>query len=145
VPKAKGSSGQVNVIGTLGFYEGQPTLDDQLFEGVCTSEVVAAYLETVAARSHPEVWTVVVLDNASFHRSAFVQAQLRRWEEQGLYLFFLPPYASELNLIERVWWALKYSLQPRRSYGTVQELRAGMVEALQALERQWQLEEAIAA
>jgi transposase len=26
--------------------------------------------------------------------------QWTRWQEQGLYIFFLPPYCSEMNLIE---------------------------------------------
>jgi DNA-directed RNA polymerase specialized sigma24 family protein len=32
-----------------------------------------------------------------------VRATLRRWQEQGLYIFFLPPYCSEMNLIESQW------------------------------------------
>ena len=52
--------------------------------------------------------TVVVLDNASCHRSAEVQAQLAHWEEQGLRLFFLPPYSPELNRIEVLWRCCKH-------------------------------------
>lgn len=52
--------------------------------------------------------TVVVLDNASCHRSAEVSAYLAEWEEQGLRLFFLPPYSPELNRIEVLWRCCKH-------------------------------------
>ena len=44
--------------------------------------------------------TVVVLDNASTHRSAAFRDRLPYWESQGLTLFYLPPYSPELNRIE---------------------------------------------
>lgn len=51
---------------------------------------------------------VVVLDKASCHRSAEVKAHLAEWEEQGLRLFFLPPYSPELNRIEVLWRCCKH-------------------------------------
>jgi hypothetical protein len=51
--------------------------------------------------------TVVVQDNCSFHKSQLVRQQWQRWQEQGLYLFFLPPYCSDMNLIESQWLQLK--------------------------------------
>jgi transposase len=134
VPKSKGSDDQVNVLGTLCEYQGQQTLEYRLFEGTCCSAVFIAYLDTLAAQSTPEIPTIVVLDNASFHRSAGVKARIAWWQEQGLYLFYLPPYASRLNPLERVWWALKYSLQPRRRYRDVADLWVGVEEGLQTME-----------
>lgn len=51
--------------------------------------------------------TVVVLDNASSHRSKKVNAMLEIWQNRGLYIFFLPPYSPQLNLIERLWKEIK--------------------------------------
>jgi len=51
--------------------------------------------------------TVVVQDNGSLHKSKLVQAQWKRWEEQGLIMFFLAPYCSEMNPIEGEWHQLK--------------------------------------
>lgn len=45
---------------------------------------------------------VMILDNASYHRSN----KIRRYAEarsQAVELLFLPPYSPELNPIERVW------------------------------------------
>jgi len=51
--------------------------------------------------------TVVVQDNGPIHISSKVQQQWPEWEKQGLYLFFLPKYCSEMNPIELEWQQLK--------------------------------------
>lgn len=51
--------------------------------------------------------TVVVQDNGSLHTSLLVRQQWLRWQEQGLFVFFLPPYCSEMNPIETQWHQLK--------------------------------------
>ncbi|MGL5835421.1 MAG: transposase [Waterburya sp.] len=40
------------------------------------------------------------------HKSQEVRACWQRWSEQGLLLFFLPAYCSELNDIETQWHQL---------------------------------------
>ena len=35
--------------------------------------------------------TVIVQDNGSLHKSRLVQEQWPRWQEQGVFIFFLPP------------------------------------------------------
>lgn len=51
--------------------------------------------------------TVVVQDNGPIHTSLEVQQRIPAWESQGLYLFFLPKYCSQMNLIEAEWHQLK--------------------------------------
>ncbi len=50
---------------------------------------------------------VITLDNGSIHTSKAVKKKLPCWQLQGLYLFFLPPYCSEMNPIELEWQHLK--------------------------------------
>ncbi len=52
--------------------------------------------------------TVVVLDNASIHRSKKFKDKINEWKKQGLTLFYLPPYSPELNPIEMLWKFMKY-------------------------------------
>lgn len=52
--------------------------------------------------------TVVVLDNAPTHRSKAFLKKLKYWQEQDLYIFFLPAYSPELNKIEMLWKKIKY-------------------------------------
>lgn len=51
--------------------------------------------------------TVVVQDNSSIHKRQTVRQQWQRWQDQGLFLFFLPPYCAEINRIEDQWHQLK--------------------------------------
>ncbi|BAY80827.1 transposase (plasmid) [Calothrix parasitica NIES-267] len=50
---------------------------------------------------------VVVQDNGPIHRCKEVQQLWSKWESQGLYIFFLPKYCSEMNPIELEWQHLK--------------------------------------
>ncbi len=52
---------------------------------------------------------VRVQDNGSIHRCQEVQQLWSKWESQGLYIFFLPKYCSEMNPIELEWQHLKKS------------------------------------
>lgn len=52
--------------------------------------------------------TVLVIDNAPVHRSKLFQGQIQRWEEKGLYIFFLPKYSPHLNIAETFWRKAKY-------------------------------------
>ena len=73
------------------------------FKGYCDTEVVEAWLEQellpVLTPGH-----IIVMDNASFHKSAKIKELI---EEAGCDLLFLPPYSPDLNPIERFWSWLK--------------------------------------
>lgn len=51
--------------------------------------------------------TVLVLDNARIHHSHLLKACLSGWEDENLYIFFLPAYSPHLNRIERLWLKAK--------------------------------------
>ncbi|HEY9781641.1 MAG TPA: transposase [Leptolyngbyaceae cyanobacterium] len=51
--------------------------------------------------------TVIIHDNASVHKSSLARQQHQRWQQQGLYVFFLPPYSPQMNRIEDEWLHLK--------------------------------------
>ncbi len=51
--------------------------------------------------------TVIVQDNSPIHKSREVRQHWQRWSEQGLLLFFLPAYCSDMNEIETQWHQLK--------------------------------------
>jgi putative transposase len=50
---------------------------------------------------------VIVQDNGPIHRCKEVQELWPHWENQGLYIFFLPKYCSEMNPIELEWQHIK--------------------------------------
>jgi len=69
---------------------------------------------------------VVVLDNAGIHRSAVVAAARSRLRRRGISLYYLPPYAPELNPIEPVFGAIKHHDLPHRHYTTDATLTAAI-------------------
>ena len=52
--------------------------------------------------------SVIILDNASFHRKKVLRALA---EEAGMSIIFLPPYSPDLNPIEKFWAWLKRHLK----------------------------------
>lgn len=52
-------------------------------------------------------YTMIILDNASVHKSKKMQERFDYWQQRGLFIFFLPPYSPQLNLIERLWKEIK--------------------------------------
>lgn len=80
--------------------------------GSVNAQTVIGWLDDYAAGV--EQTTVVVLDNAPWHRSQQVEAELAEWEARGMYIFFLPPYCPHLNLIETLWRKIKHEwLRPQ--------------------------------
>lgn len=66
--------------------------------------------------------TVVVLDNARIHTADKVNKALERWQQRGLFLFYLPAYSPHLNLAERLWKELKARWLKPEDYRTTDDL-----------------------
>lgn len=66
--------------------------------------------------------TVLVLDNASPHRSGKVRSLMEVWQRRGLYLFYLPPYSPQLNPIERLWKEIKARYLRAEDYQSADQL-----------------------
>lgn len=79
---------------------------------------------------------VIVLDNGSIHTSKLVQAQIATWQAQGLYLFFLPPYCSEMNPIELEWQHLKRDELVGQMFESEKELACEVIFGLDARAQQ---------
>ena len=74
-----------------------------VFEGTCCRELFEHWLETVllpvAKRG-----SVIILDNASFHRGGRIKTLI---EAAGCTLLYLPAYSPDLNPIEHHWNRVK--------------------------------------
>jgi len=80
-----------------------------LFEGACDRGVFHAWLEQVLSPLLDDRH-VVLLDNATFHQGPKTAALI---EETGASWLFLPPYAPELNPIEKDFANIKRMRQYR--------------------------------
>lgn len=64
------------------------------------------FLEELLVKNYPTGRVVLVMDNASYHKSASSLAALSLFEHRVMPVW-LPPYCSDLNPIERFWRHLK--------------------------------------
>jgi transposase len=81
-----------------GFCQGK-LLAPMVFKGYCDTEVVLAWVRGALV---PELKAgqIVVMDNASFHKSPLIKEAI---ETAGCELLFLPAYSPDLNPIEQAW------------------------------------------
>jgi len=83
----------------------------------------------LAVRRRTAVPLIVVLDNASCHRSRDVKDAVPELWKRGVYLYYLPPYSPELNAVERVFRTIKHHELPERTYPTLAKLTAAVEAA----------------
>lgn len=72
--------------------------------------------------------TMVILDNAPWHKSKNFLAMLPRWQQQGLYIFHLPAYSPHMNLIETLWRKIKYEWLRPKDYNSKTALKKRIKE-----------------
>lgn len=74
-----------------------------VFDGHCNTATFELYVEKILCPTLSQ-GMLVIIDNASFHKSAKVKSLI---ESVGCKLLFLPPYSPDLNPIEHYWHKLK--------------------------------------
>ena len=74
---------------------------------------------------------VIVQDNGPIHRCKEVQQLWSKWEEMGLYIFFLPKYCSEMNPIELEWQHLKKDELASKSFDDELDLAYAVIDGVQ--------------
>ncbi len=109
VPVSK--SKRMNVAGLI---NRQGNFHYQTYTGRVGSKEVIGLLDRFCEKLTQK--TVVVLDNAPTHRSQAFMAKVKQWQDQDLYIFFLPPYSPELNKIEILWKKIKYQWLELNAY-----------------------------
>ena len=77
------------------------------FKGTCNSDLFNVWLKEMLIPNLPP-GQVLILDNASFHRSEKTRVMV---ENAGCEILFLPPYSSDLTPIEKYWANLKVKIR----------------------------------
>ena len=93
------------------------------------SQSFVAFLEHLLVEQYPDQVVVLVLDNASFHKSAAALAALSLFEHR-LWPLWLPPYCSTLNPIERFWRHLKDQVCVNKLFPCLNSLVAAVERTL---------------
>lgn len=133
IPSSKSS--QLNVLGFLD-YQGE-RFDPYVFQDCIDADIVIACMNNFCKKlTRP---TTVVIDNAPIHTSAAFQAMIPEWEKKGLFLWFLPAYCPELNLIEILWKKIKYYWLPISAYQSFEKLDEHLCQVLGNIGKEYQI------
>jgi len=131
-PIASQRSQQLNV---LGFMHRAGRLESYVSEQSITGAVVAHCLDTYFATV--AIPTVIVADQAPVHRCRAVQDKRAEWAARDVYLFDLPSYSPELNLIEILWRFMKYQWIEFSAYESWQALVYGVEKILKGFGKEF--------
>jgi len=107
-------------LNVLGFMNRHGELESYVSEQSITSDVVITCIETFFPTVDKP--TVIVMDQAPIHVAHKVQDLRDEWAQRGLYLFELPTYSPELNLIEMTWRFMKYTWLDSSAYESWERL-----------------------
>ena len=117
-------SSQINIFGLL---SRDNKFESYWTEGSNTSSTIITFLDDFVQKQATR--TIIILDNASIHRSEEFVNQVEKWKEFDVEIFFLPTYSPHLNLIETLWRKIKYEWLKPKDFHCMKTLR----DALQAI------------
>lgn len=96
-----GAKGRTNVIGAL---IGSTLLTVMLLSGTVNTQVFTSWVHGDLLPKLPQK-SVIVMDNATFHKGAEMKLSITN---AGHTLLYLPPYSPDLNPIEHKWAESKH-------------------------------------
>jgi transposase len=108
-----GAKGRTNVIGAL---LAGVLLTISLFQTTINTDIFTGWIEQDLIPKLPPN-SVLVMDNAAFHKGEMMKQSL---QNAGYTLLYLPPYSPDLNPIEKKWAQAKAAR--RRIGGTIEAL-----------------------
>ena len=116
---AAGEDQKFTVFGAVDYASGQVLWQTSAHKG---ETAFTAFLEHLAQTLPANEPAVLVLDNVGYHKSHALREVWRR-SAHRLEPFFLPAYAPQLNLIERLWRYLKAKLANHRWWNDLARLQ----------------------
>ena len=95
------------------------------------SATFISFLEELLVKQYPTKRVVLVMDNASYHKSASALAALSLFEHR-IMVIWLPPYCSDLNPIELFWRYLKDHACANKLQDNIEEVVKAAVKLMTA-------------
>ena len=108
---------RVNINGAIDLERLEPVVR---FDDTINTDSTIALFEQLEQVNLAATWIYVICDNARYYRSKAVKEYLKT---SRIKLVFLPPYAPNLNLIERLWKFFKKKVLYNRYYESFDEFR----------------------
>lgn len=117
-------------LNVAGFMKRDGNFSSFMFDSSINGDVVIGVFDRFIADLDPLRKTVIVLDNASPHRSQAFEDKRDEWQERNVEIVYLSSYSPELNLIEHLWKAIKYDWLPFEAYLSAEHLRECLLDVL---------------
>lgn len=108
---------RVNISGAIDLERLEPVVR---FDDTINTDSTIDLFEQLEQVNLVATWIYVICDNARYYRSKAVKEYLKT---SRIKLVFLPPYAPNLNLIERLWKFFKNKVLYNRYYESFDEFR----------------------
>jgi len=109
---------RVNINGAIELARLEPVVR---FDDTINADSTIALFRQLEQFNLAATWIYIICDNARYYRSKAVQDYLKT---SRIKLVFLPPYAPNLNLIERLWKFFKKQTLYNRYFETFAEFKA---------------------
>lgn len=103
------------------------------FEGSINNHLVAGCLRRFARAKKSRQPKLIILDSAPAHRGEEIEEELEELEKIRVFVWFLPSYSPESNLIELLWRKIKYEWLPLDIYSDYQSMCEGLFEVLKGI------------
>lgn len=123
---APGTTEHCHLFGALNWHTGNV---DWLSSPHKNSDAFVTFLEHLALTVYPGQRLVLVLDNASYHKSRTATAALAALDDRVL-VVWLPKYSPFLNPIERFWLHLKSLAHANHLHPDLNTLIHSVAEAI---------------
>lgn len=107
---------RVTIVGGVNIVTNEPTV--LVTVSNCDRDLIKTYLDEIRKQYSHARKIILILDNAAYQKSKEVRAYAK---ERSIYFRFLPPYAPNLALVERVWKFMKKKLFHGKYYKTFDE------------------------
>lgn len=120
--RANSGRQRVNINGAIDLERLEPVVR---FDDTINAESTIALFQELERLHLVAAWIYVICDNAGYYRAKAVQDYLKT---SRIKLIFLPPYAPNLNLIERLWKFFKKKTLYNRYFASFAEFKAACEE-----------------
>jgi len=125
-----------NRLSILGVWQPEQSFDYALVQGSFHKERYVKVVNWIAQKAEQTLEqtgriTVIVQDNSSSHTSQLAREHWQQWQSQGLYLFFLPQYCSQMNQIETQWHQLKTHELAGRIFEHEYDLAVAIIQGME--------------
>jgi transposase len=134
IPTAKGK-----YINVAGFFSKKNAFVSYTSETTINAEKLIEIFDDFVQKTTKK--TVVVMDNAPIHKSKLFMKNIEKWRtENDLFLFFLPTYSPELNIIEILWRKIKYQWLEFSAFLSFDNLRKNLFSVLENIGEKYNIQ-----